>query len=103
MSEYIKKEYLLSALNVFRDEEDRNPYFFKGIEIAKEIIENAPDEDVAPVVHGWWIEYIPVTQNAYSQFRCSNCGWWAFDPSVDGVYHYCPKCGAKKDVVFDNA
>ena len=52
--------------------------------------------DVAPVVHGRW-EYIPQTLNTLSQLRCSFCGWWSLDPSIDGAYNYCPNCGAKMD------
>ena len=52
--------------------------------------------DVAPVVHGRW-EYIPQTLNTLSQLRCPFCRWWSFDPSIDGVYNYCPNCGAKMD------
>lgn len=58
------------------------------------IIEQFPAADVAPVVHGR-LEYIPQTINTLSRFRCSVCGWWTLDPSVDGAYNYCPHCGAK--------
>ena len=50
----------------------------------------------APVVHGRW-EYIPQTLDTLSQFRCSVCGWWSLDPSIDNAYDYCPNCGAKMD------
>ena len=63
---------------------------------AIDIIEDAPAADVAPVRHGWW-EYIPQTLNTLSQLRCSFCGWWSLDPSIDGTYNYCPNCGAKMD------
>jgi len=56
-----------------------------------------PSADVAPVVHGRW-EYEPQTINTLSSLKCSNCEWWTLDPSVDGVYHYCPNCGAKMDL-----
>lgn len=55
-----------------------------------------PAADVAPVVHARW-EYIPQTLNTLSQLRCPFCGWWSLDPSIDGVYNYCPNCGAKMD------
>lgn len=58
------------------------------------IIEQFPAADVAPVVHGR-LEYIPQTINTLSRFRCSVCGWWTLDPSVDDAYNYCPHCGAK--------
>lgn len=57
---------------------------------------DAPIADVAPVQHGRW-EYIQQTLNTLSQLRCSFCGWWSLDPSIDGAYNYCPNCGAKMD------
>lgn len=60
------------------------------------LLEKAPTVDAVPVVHGRW-EYIQQTINTLSQFRCSFCGWWSLDPSIDGAYNYCPKCGAKMD------
>lgn len=56
----------------------------------------APAANVAPVVRGKWV-HIPQTLNTLSQFRCSFCGWWSLDPSIDGAYNYCPNCGAKMD------
>lgn len=55
-----------------------------------------PAADVAPVVHGKWV-HIPQTLNTLSRLRCSFCGWWSLDPSIDGAYNYCPNCGAKMD------
>lgn len=52
--------------------------------------------DAVPVVHGRW-EYIQQTLTTLSQLRCSFCGWWSLDPSIDGAYNYCPNCGAKMD------
>lgn len=59
-------------------------------------LENIPSADVVPVVHGRW-KYIPQTLHTLSQLRCSFCGWWSLDPSIDGAYNYCPHCGAKMD------
>ncbi len=64
----------------------------------------APAADVAPVVHGCWIEYtkviIPEPYNKWEQvWKCSECG---FD---DGfvAYNFCPNCGARMDLeVTDN-
>lgn len=60
------------------------------------VIAAFPAADVAPVVHGRW-KYIPQTLHTLSQLRCSFCGWWSLDPSIDGAYNYCPHCGAKMD------
>ena len=52
-----------------------------------------PAADVATVVHGRW-EYTPQTFNTLGQIRCPFCAWWSLDQSIDGIYKYCPNCGA---------
>lgn len=69
----------------------RAKQFYYGL---KGILENAPTIDAVLVVHGRW-EYSAQTIHTQSLMRCSICGWWTLDPSVDGAYHYCPHCGAK--------
>lgn len=59
---------------------------------ARELIEQAPAADVAPVVHGKW-ENVPA--NGVYDAICTNCGFHLgirFYPS-----EYCPNCGAKMD------
>lgn len=68
-----------------------------GLTTLEDIISDIPTADVAPVVHGKW-EFEPETINTYSVLKCSKCGWWTLDLSVDGAYHYCPHCGAKVDL-----
>ena len=95
---YIDREEAMRAIDEYKgyflDKESTNTLLTK-IE-AKCIISDVDDADVAPVVHGKW-EYIPESRNTYSHLRCTNCGWWTLDPSVDCDYHYCPRCGAKMD------
>lgn len=97
MDKYIKldtaKKTLLDYIYEF-DASRANPDFVRGITYAREGLDRVPLEDVAPVVHGHW-EYIQQTLNTPSQLRCSFCGWWSLDPSIDGAYNYCPNCGAK--------
>ena len=95
MAEYIDKKACLSILRAKANMAvlmDAAPYFEK----AAQMLEKLPAADVAPVVHGQW-EYIPQTLNTLSQLRCPFCRWWSLDPSIDGVYNYCPNCGAKMD------
>lgn len=62
-------------------------------------IEHIPAADVAPVVHGRWVE----VEGWYGETiaECSACG--ADFVMTDGEspeshdYHYCPNCGAKMD------
>lgn len=57
-----------------------------------------PAEDVAPVVHGKWEEFVlPLGDREYS---CSECGFCALykELTVDQVCsEYCPNCGARMD------
>lgn len=94
MTEYIEREAALREI-------ERRETFMVGdkyisVDSMKMFIKNRPAADVAPVVHGQW-EYIPQTLNTLSQLRCPFCRWWSLDPSIDGVYNYCPHCGAKMD------
>lgn len=98
MTEYITKEAAIQAFewgdaDVFEDYGDGYNSGFSR-ESIKSAIDAIPAADVAQVVHGRW-EYIQQTLNTLSQLRCSFCGWWSLDPSIDGAYNYCPNCGAK--------
>ena len=64
--------------------------------LALDEIRHAPTVDAVVVRHGRW-EYIPQTLNTLSELRCSFCGWWSIDPSIDGAYNYCPNCGCRMD------
>ena len=71
---------------------------------ARELMATAPAADVAPVVHGRWL-------NFYNDFTVAECDQCAsqFEVSFDGeangalwngfkqFYKYCPNCGAKMD------
>lgn len=49
--------------------------------------------DVAPVVHGRWIE-------DHDYLKCAECGvmvQWDFTFFDIGSWNYCPNCGAKMD------
>lgn len=101
MDEYIERKKLEEAFdNADHDICESYPDGYSdwgfGRENVRDVIRSVPAADVAPVVHGRW-EYIPQTLNTLSQLRCPFCRWWSFDPSIDGVYNYCPNCGAKMD------
>lgn len=61
-------------------------------------VKDAPTEDVAPVVHAYWLESYWGGTGA----ECSNCNYLihACDIDYQEVKHdfeYCPYCGAKMD------
>lgn len=57
-----------------------------------------PSADVQPVKHGRW----ELTANP--SFRiCSECGaWWSSDITDNCFTKYCPKCGAKMDIIYED-
>lgn len=81
MDEYIKREALVHRL--------KSPYLFNITQRIFEIISEIPAADVAPVVHGRWIE------DGSGIIICPECkrGY-----NLHAKYtHYCPSCGAKMD------
>ena len=66
-------------------------YVFKWLEVCFEVVD-APAADVAPVVHGRWIEkpFLLGTSNF-----CSLCD--SFYGMPHGKFNYCPNCGARMD------
>lgn len=92
MSDYIAREEAKTALNI---EAEISTAAQKALEDA---IDGIPAADMAPVVHGRWIEYtkviIPEPYNKWEQaWKCSECGF------NDGfvAYNFCPNCGARMD------
>ena len=89
MAEYIDRDELYEQMHVMG-------MWFDLIE-ALEMIENFPAADVAPVVHGKWVEY----PRAH-YFKCSNCKYTVPHRKANlfngkREYNYCPHCGAKMD------
>lgn len=77
---------------------------------AVQIVEDSPAADVAPVVHGRWIDdkgnFVPwdeMNKNCprYSAF-CSVCGeWLTASDEYPTIGNFCPNCGAKMDKVSE--
>lgn len=103
MAEYIKREAIMK-FPIRKDHCDKkhaNEHFIFGIESVLEYVENLPAADVAPVVHGRWIEQEDPMLDVY--YTCSACkedfyiettGYTEKDLFL---YTYCPNCGAKMD------
>lgn len=87
MAEYINREAAIRAL--LNDAPEQVSY---SREDAADCIRYMDAADVAPVLHGRWIEYqIPHV------ICCSNCDW-ATD-AAEKNFQYCPMCGARMDEV----
>lgn len=108
MSEYITRERALEILNDIggcgAEPGSYTAGWDEAINAAYEAIQDEPAADVAPVVHGEWLNI----DGDYTFAACSICEtayevateeeaekglWDAFMCS----YRYCPNCGAKMD------
>lgn len=81
MAEYIERE-ALEAKAVYMHGFGANKY------VPLKAIVNAPAADVAPVVHGRWVD------NTF----CSNCNGFVEDDEghiIMSFSDYCPNCGAR--------
>lgn len=89
MTEYIEREAALREI-------ERRETFMVGdkyisVDSMKTFIKNRPAADVAPVVHGRWVDG-----------KCSNCGVDiptddAHDAIFENECRFCYYCGAKMD------
>lgn len=80
MAEYVEREAVIDLIT----RRYENP------EICTYEITKLPAADVAPVVHGRWVEYqIPPI------ICCSNCDWATCIEEKN--FQHCPNCGAKMD------
>lgn len=92
MDEYIKKEEALRVISDVLFETDPSGKEQIAVLKCSHSVRELPTADVAPVVHGCWIEK-PFLMGI-SRF-CSKCGDNFGMPH--GVYRYCPTCGARMD------
>lgn len=122
MAEYIEREAVIKRLWTVSMGDD--PYimgFQRGVDHAIDVVNEAVAADVAPVVHGRWIETEEHPDDAYCHHKCSNCNEFApfdykyredWDEGMDGEWYslgiiddginehltaYCPNCGARMD------
>lgn len=89
MTDYISRE---SALKRLKDGFHCTGYGRLSEMDVEHEVSSIPAADVAPVVHGRWIErpYLLGTTR-----YCSRCGENYGMPHA--VYNFCPNCGAKMD------
>lgn len=91
MTKYVELKTAIDAVNdVYYDTPDINLSADK-LEAA---LRGIPSVDVAPVVHGHWIDN---GANGYKwAFICSRCGYVDGHP-FDDRHNFCPSCGAIMD------
>ena len=102
MAEYIERESLVRQIicnmTEFVGAPDDVQKHDEQCNYAINMIEDAPIADVAPVVHGQWIEPTHLYYGA-KQYECSLCysdTFWK-KHSITEKYPYCPNCGCRMD------
>ena len=88
MAEYIEREKLLRDINHYHLSDGKFQHW----------VEVQPAADVAPVVHGRWIERERYTFGV--MYDCSICDNRILDNGHS--WNYCPNCGAKMDERMSN-
>lgn len=78
--------------------------FYDNAVTAKQLIDEQPTVDAAPVVHGRWIEReiyesTPKMIDEWQSARCTKCKTYHTTPYMYyfTIYKYCPNCGARMD------
>ena len=105
MAEYIEREAVLKHLRECEGTPPEIGYTYPIFKALECFVEDVPAADVAPVVHGRWvngvIEREPVIKsgrvyrNDTPTFKCSEC-----KETFAGItygFNYCPNCGARMD------
>lgn len=103
MTEYIEREAISEEIRKYYYKNPPNSSygegFDRGLDRAQRAILDAPAADVAPVVHGYWIDN---GANGYKwAFICSRCGYVDGHP-FDDRHNYCPNCGTRMDGGSEN-
>lgn len=94
MAEYIDREKIIDDFSKY------GAFFTYGKDVCKAIISRIkihPSANVAPVVHGEWVD----TPNGI-EIKCSYCkaDWNVFENDTYR-FIYCPNCGAKMKMEYD--
>lgn len=86
MAEYIDRDALLLRI----DCHGTNKFGMLDEDI-RVFVKAQPAADVAPVVHGEWLEYL-------DEMKCSACKRrWNYCDNDTNTFNFCPNCGAKMD------
>jgi NADH pyrophosphatase NudC (nudix superfamily) len=96
MTEYIKRTAVFEQFDnadadVCETDDFGGVDYGFGMKNIKELINAIPAADVAPVVHGEWLEYL-------DEMKCSACKRrWNYCDNDTNTFNFCPNCGAKMD------
>lgn len=95
MDEYVTKEQVVEWFRPYGHTDEGIPYYGLVTDVRE-----MKAADVAPVVHGRWIERQAPHAIGGVSAKCSVCGKSV--QYLGNPLNYCPNCGAKMDGGFDN-
>lgn len=87
LAEYIERDALLDDISAAVKHRGMGEIIGKTL---MRYVKRQPAADVAPVVHGWWVDA------GRGIKACSNCNH-GIKEHMACANHYCPNCGAKMD------
>lgn len=96
MTEYIERDALLDDISAAVKHRGMGEIIGQTL---MRYVKRQPAADVAPVVHGRWIE-------DHDYLKCPECGVmvkWDFVFFDIGDWNFCPNCGAKMEGCAENA
>lgn len=102
MAEYIERKAALAEMEELFHKTDPNGEEQTGFLKCHRIVRTLPAADVAPVVHGYWINIPPyraANGNYNKAQECSVCNaFYVSNGNTPYSNHpYCAECGAKMD------
>ena len=103
MAEYIKRETALSLVQPDAPEDEKAAVTIATAKkLVRDIVRRTPAADVAPVVHGRWIEQRHTFDLPSGGGTCTGtyptcCLCGAFETGLHLRTAYCPGCGAMMD------
>ena len=87
MKEYIERAALKRELAPYEEND-----FSQQINVILAIVDAQPAADVAPVVHGRWVNHFDYMMERSGFFVCDSCKKMSREK-----YDYCPNCGTRMD------
>ena len=99
MREYLDKQKLLMALNVYYDDlSSMSANYYAGFKYAIKLIEVLNvSEEVAPGRHARWKLFHEDYRHQIEGDECTACGFQHYGTAINH-YRYCPACGAEMDL-----
>lgn len=109
MAEYICREETINAIKNLESSMLAKDNYAKGYDAALgrtliAVREVPPAADVQPVKHGKWIAENRDNRGYADCYTCTNCNCCTYTYTLmkDCEHDYCPNCGARMDIIYED-